>query len=75
MQYDLCFICDNSLLEGDIVNGVRGFRPVKTASMARKNERIEYLNLNPPCRNREAFNFETLCIFWGHAADETSEMR
>lgn len=41
---DLCFICDKPLSESDTVNVVRGLQTLKTASIARNDGNIGYLN-------------------------------
>lgn len=40
----LCFICANTLSEGDLVNVVRGFKTLRDASIARNDGHIDFLN-------------------------------
>ncbi|GFY41199.1 hypothetical protein TNIN_52701 [Trichonephila inaurata madagascariensis] len=45
---DLCFICNESLSQGDPVNVVRGLKTLKTASMERNDGHIDFLNSSIP---------------------------
>ncbi|GFY71692.1 uncharacterized protein TNIN_437171 [Trichonephila inaurata madagascariensis] len=45
---DLCFICNESLSQGDPVTVVRGLKTLKTASIERNDGHIDFLNSSTP---------------------------
>ncbi|GFY60574.1 hypothetical protein TNIN_231221 [Trichonephila inaurata madagascariensis] len=45
---DLCFICDESLSQGDPANVVRGLKTLKAASIERNDGHIDFLNSSTP---------------------------